>query len=65
MQSVSLSTVMLGQAFHSSHMGFRHTIKSMQRDSYDSGDCTTACSSSSYDQYPTPREDKDGAKLGS
>ncbi|MFZ3406652.1 pullulanase-type alpha-1,6-glucosidase [Vibrio chagasii] len=65
MQSVSLSTVMLGQGIPFIHMGSELLrSKSMQRDSYDSGDWYNRVlfdGSDSNWNVGLPREDKDGA----
>ncbi|MFA0196781.1 pullulanase-type alpha-1,6-glucosidase [Vibrio artabrorum] len=65
MQSVSLSTVMLGQGIPFIHMGSELLrSKSMQRDSYDSGDWYNRVRFDGTDNnwnVGLPREDKDGA----
>ncbi|CAH7355363.1 Pullulanase [Vibrio chagasii] len=65
MQSVSLSTVMLGQGIPFIHMGSELLrSKSMQRDSYDSGDWYNRVlfdGSGNNWNVGLPREDKDGA----
>ncbi|WP_434567417.1 pullulanase-type alpha-1,6-glucosidase [Vibrio chagasii] len=65
MQSVSLSTVMLGQGIPFIHMGSELLrSKSMQRDSYDSGDWYNRVLFDGTDNnwnVGLPREDKDGA----
>ncbi|MCG3730774.1 pullulanase-type alpha-1,6-glucosidase [Vibrio cincinnatiensis] len=65
MQSVSLSTVMLGQGIPFIHMGSELLrSKSMQRDSYDSGDWFNRVFFDGSDNHwnvGLPREDKDGA----
>lgn len=65
MQSVSLSTVMLGQGIPFIHMGSELLrSKSMQRDSYDSGDWFNRVFFDGSDNnwnVGLPREDKDGA----
>jgi pullulanase len=65
MQSVSLSTVMLGQGIPFIHMGSELLrSKSMQRDSYDSGDWYNRVMFDGTDNnwnVGLPREDKDGA----
>ncbi|MDF2153059.1 pullulanase-type alpha-1,6-glucosidase [Vibrio sp. CAU 1672] len=65
MQSVSLSTVMLGQGIPFIHMGSELLrSKSMQRDSYDSGDWYNRVFFDGSDNnwnVGLPREDKDGA----
>ncbi|MGR5484523.1 pullulanase-type alpha-1,6-glucosidase [Vibrio alfacsensis] len=65
MQSVSLSTVMLGQGIPFIHMGSELLrSKSMQRDSYDSGDWFNRLFFDGTDNnwnVGLPREDKDGA----
>ncbi|WP_103879976.1 pullulanase-type alpha-1,6-glucosidase [Vibrio hangzhouensis] len=65
MQSVSLSTVMLGQGIPFIHMGSELLrSKSMQRDSYDSGDWYNRVRFDGSDNnwnVGLPREDKDGA----
>lgn len=65
MQSVSLSTVMLGQGIPFIHMSSeRLRSKSMQRDSYDSGDWYNRVLFDRTDNnwnVGLPREDKDGA----
>ncbi|WP_321285045.1 pullulanase-type alpha-1,6-glucosidase [uncultured Vibrio sp.] len=64
MQSVSLSTVMLGQGIPFIHMGSELLrSKSMQRDSYDSGDWFNRVFFDGSDNnwnVGLPREDKDG-----
>ncbi|MCW8345575.1 pullulanase-type alpha-1,6-glucosidase [Vibrio sp. ZSDZ65] len=68
MQSVSLSTVMLGQGIPFIHMGSELLrSKSMQRDSYDSGDWYNRVRFDGSDNnwnVGLPREDKDGANWG-
>jgi pullulanase-type alpha-1,6-glucosidase len=65
MQTVSLSTVMLGQGIPFIHMGSELLrSKSMQRDSYDSGDWFNRVKFNGDDNnwnVGLPREDKDGA----
>ncbi len=65
MQTVSLSTVMLGQGIPFIHMGSELLrSKSMQRDSYDSGDWYNRVFFDGSDNnwnVGLPREDKDGA----
>ncbi|WP_322805072.1 pullulanase-type alpha-1,6-glucosidase [Vibrio alfacsensis] len=65
MQTVSLSTVMLGQGIPFIHMGSELLrSKSMQRDSYDSGDWYNRVYFDGSDNnwnVGLPREDKDGA----
>lgn len=65
MQTVSLSTVMLGQGIPFIHMGSELLrSKSMQRDSYDSGDWFNRVYFDGSDNnwnVGLPREDKDGA----
>lgn len=65
MQTVSLSTVMLGQGIPFIHMGSELLrSKSMQRDSYDSGDWYNRVRFDGSDNnwnVGLPREDKDGA----
>nr|WP_211092026.1 pullulanase-type alpha-1,6-glucosidase [Vibrio agarilyticus] len=65
MQAVSLSTVMLGQGIPFIHMGSELLrSKSMQRDSYDSGDWFNRVYFDGSDNnwnVGLPREDKDGA----
>ncbi|MET2896790.1 pullulanase-type alpha-1,6-glucosidase [Vibrio rotiferianus] len=65
MQSVSLSTVMLGQGIPFIHMGSELLrSKSMQRDSYDSGDWFNRVFFDGSDNnwnVGLPRQDKDGA----
>ena len=65
MQSVSLSTVMLGQGIPFIHMGSELLrSKSMQRDSYDSGDWYNRVmfdGTNNNWNVGLPREDKDGA----
>ncbi|MEZ9070713.1 DUF5116 domain-containing protein [Vibrio splendidus] len=65
MQSVSLSTVMLGQGIPFIHMGSELLrSKSMQRDSYDSGDWYNRVMFNGTNNnwnVGLPREDKDGA----
>ncbi|WP_139683753.1 pullulanase-type alpha-1,6-glucosidase [Vibrio tasmaniensis] len=65
MQSVSLSTVMLGQGIPFIHMGSELLrSKSMQRDSYDSGDWYNRVmfdGTGNNWNVGLPREDKDGA----
>ncbi len=65
MQTVSLSTVMLGQGIPFIHMGSELLrSKSMQRDSYDSGDWFNRVLFDGSDNnwnVGLPREDKDGA----
>ncbi|MGY5450130.1 pullulanase-type alpha-1,6-glucosidase [Agarivorans sp. MS3-6] len=64
MQTVSLSTVMLGQGIPFIHMGSELLrSKSMQRDSYDSGDWFNRVRFDGSDNnwnVGLPREDKDG-----
>ncbi len=65
MQTVSLSTVMMGQGIPFIHMGSELLrSKSMQRDSYDSGDWFNRVrfdGSNNNWNVGLPREDKDGA----
>ena len=65
MQSIGLSTVMLGQGIPFIHMGSELLrSKSMQRDSYDSGDWFNRVKFNGDDNnwnVGLPREDKDGA----
>ncbi|MEH0689044.1 pullulanase-type alpha-1,6-glucosidase [Vibrio cholerae] len=65
MQTVALSTVMLGQGIPFIHMGSELLrSKSMQRDSYDSGDWFNRVRFDGSDNnwnVGLPREDKDGA----
>jgi pullulanase-type alpha-1,6-glucosidase len=65
MQTVSLSTVMMGQGIPFIHMGSELLrSKSMQRDSYDSGDWYNRVRFDGSDNnwnVGLPREDKDGA----
>ncbi|MHA2771328.1 pullulanase-type alpha-1,6-glucosidase [Vibrio harveyi] len=65
MQNVSLSTVMLGQGIPFIHMGSELLrSKSMQRDSYDSGDWFNRVFFNGTDNnwnVGLPRQDKDGA----
>ncbi|MEZ8825257.1 pullulanase-type alpha-1,6-glucosidase [Vibrio amylolyticus] len=65
MQSLALSTVMMGQGIPFIHMGSELLrSKSMQRDSYDSGDWFNRVRFDGQDNnwnVGLPREDKDGA----
>ncbi|KGK21588.1 type II secretion protein [Vibrio navarrensis] len=68
MQAVSLSTAMLGQGVPFIHMGSELLrSKSMQRDSYDSGDWYNRVDFTKQDNnwnVGLPREDKDGSNWG-
>ncbi|WP_232784282.1 pullulanase-type alpha-1,6-glucosidase [Moritella sp. Urea-trap-13] len=65
MQAVSLATAMLGQGVPFTHMGSELLrSKSMQRDSYDSGDWYNRVDFTAQDNnwdVGLPREDKDGS----